>query len=92
MKQEQAETVALRALEWLVGQDELLPSFLGATGTSGVDLAQGAGDPAVLAAVLDFILASDGSVMAFCDSAGFPYSTPLTARAHLPGGQAMHWT
>jgi len=92
MKRESAETVGLQALGWLVGSDEVLPAFLGSTGTSINDLAAGARDPAVLASVLDFILTDDALVIAFCDSAGLPYTSPLSARAFLPGGEATHWT
>ena len=35
---EAAETLSLRALAWLVGQEDLLPVFLGATGASEADL------------------------------------------------------
>lgn len=38
MRRENAETLALEALAWLVGNDELLPVFLGATGSSESDL------------------------------------------------------
>ena len=33
-----AETLALNVLGWLVGNDELLPIFLGSTGASADDL------------------------------------------------------
>lgn len=33
-----AETLGLKALAWLAGNDELLPVFLGATGASEADL------------------------------------------------------
>ena len=34
MTEEQAETYALRALAWLAGNDELLPVFMGSSGSS----------------------------------------------------------
>jgi hypothetical protein len=92
MKPEAAETLALNALGWLAGQDALLPAFLAATGASLAEVAQRAGEPEFLGAVLDFLLAEDARVIAFCDSAGLPYGQPMQARAALPGGASWHWT
>jgi hypothetical protein len=87
-----AETVALQALAWLVGNDDLLPVFLGASGAGLAELAAGAGQPELQAAVLDFLLMDDAWVTAFCDAAGLRYEDPLQARMALPGGQVDHWT
>ncbi len=92
MKQEMAETIGLQALGWLAANDELLPVFLGSTGSSTEDLRTGATDPAFLAAVLDFLTMDDAWVVAFCDAASLDYAQPMAARAVLPGGEAMHWT
>lgn len=91
-RQETAETIGLQALGWLAGNEELLPVFLGASGASAADLARGAGEPAFLGAVLDFLLLDDAWIVAFCDAHGLAYDAPMQARAHLPGGEATHWT
>lgn len=91
-EQEQAETVAIQALGWMAGNDEVLGQFMGASGASIDDLRTGAGDPAFLGALLDFLMLEDAWVMAFCDAAGLPYDAPMRARAALPGGAQMHWT
>lgn len=90
--QESAETLALTALGWLAGNDELLPVFMGASGLSEEDLRAGASDPEFLGAVLDFLLMDDAWVMQFCDETATPYAAPGQARAVLPGGQQVHWT
>jgi hypothetical protein len=90
--QESADVIAIRALAWLVGNDELLPVFLGSTGASEADLRQRAGDPDFLASVLDFLLMDDAWVMAFCRAEGLPGEAPMRARAALPGGGDPHWT
>lgn len=90
--QESAEMLALRALGWLLAQDDLLPGFLAATGAAPGDLAARAADADFLAAVMDFLLSEDAMVIGFCDAAGLPYEAPLRARAALPGGGAPHWT
>lgn len=87
-----AETFALQALGWLVGQDDLLPVFLGATGASESDLREQAGNPAFLGSVLDFLLMDDAWVIAFCDANSRPYEHVMQARAALPGGEQIHWT
>ena len=92
MTPDSAETIALQALAWLAGHDELLPVFLGASGASEADLRAGASDPAFLAALLDFLTMDDAWVVAFCDAEGLAYEDPLAARRALPGGGEMHWT
>lgn len=92
MTPETAETIALQALGWLAGNDELLPVFLGASGASEADLRTGATDPAFLGALLDFLTMDDAWVIAFCDAVGLAYEDPLMARRALPGGGEMHWT
>jgi len=87
-----AETLALKALAWLVGNEDLLDVFLGATGTSESDLRTRAGDPEFLGSVLDFLMMDDAWVVGFCDAATEPYTRPMEARAALPGGEQHHWT
>jgi Protein of unknown function (DUF3572) len=91
-RQEAAETLALQALTWLAGNDDLFPVFLGASGASAGDIAANAGQPAFLASVLDFVLTDDAWVTAFCDTAGLAYDAPMRARAALPGGEQINWT
>lgn len=92
MDRGQAEVVALKALGWLSGHDELMPVFLGATGATLDDLRARAGEAEFLASVLDFLTMDDAWVTAFCEAEGLPYETPLAARRALPGGGEVHWT
>jgi len=92
MNAEQAELIALRALGWLAGEDELWPVFLGATGAAAEDARDRARDPAFLASVLEFLTSDDTMVMAFCDSAALKYDDPLRARYALPGAERVEWT
>jgi hypothetical protein len=91
-RQESAEMLALQALTWLAGNEDLLPVFMSASGLSPDDLARGAQDPAFLGSVLDFLLMDDAWVVAFCDAQGLRYEQPMQARQALPGGEATHWT
>lgn len=92
MKQEQAETMALGCLAWLIGNDELLPVFLGATGVGEGELRDRAAEPEFLGSVLDFLLMDDAWVVECCDAQGLAYDVPMRARAALPGGEQVHWT
>jgi hypothetical protein len=92
MDNKQAEVRALSVLIWLVGNEELLPVFLGATGASESDLRVRAGESEFLGSVLDFVMMDDAWVMAYCDGEGLPYETLMRARQALPGGADVNWT
>ena len=92
LTQESAEIVALRALSWLAGDEDLLAVFMNATGSAQEDLRRGADSPEFLAAVLDFITMDDAWIVRFCDASGLGYEQPMQARALLPGGAAINWT
>ncbi len=92
MTPDRAETIALLALGWLAGHDELAPVFLGSTGASAEDLRARASDPAFQASVLEFLTMDDAWVIAFCEAAGLDYTEPLQARYALPGAGQVHWT
>ena len=92
MQIEQAEVIAVQALGWLAGNDDLMPVFLSATGASADDLRTLAGAPDFLISVLDFLAMDDAWIIAFCASAGLPNDAPLKARNALPGGGQVHWT
>ena len=92
MNRDRAETIGLQAVGWLVGNEELLPVFLGATGASEEDLRERVSDAEFLGSVLDFLTMDDSFVVSFCDAVGLPYDTLLQARQALPGGGQVHWT
>lgn len=87
-----AETIGLQALTWLVGHEELLTVFLGASGASEADMRDGLGNPEFLGSVLDFVLMDDAWVREFCDAKGVAYDVPFKARQVLPGGEQVNWT
>lgn len=91
-QQDSAEMLALQALGWLAGNEDLLPVFMGSTGVSAEELRARAAEPEFLGSVLDFLLMDDAWIIAFCDAANLRYDAPIQARAHLPGGDAQHWT
>lgn len=91
-RQEDAQDLAIRALGWIAGDDEIFAAFLGATGADLAGIRQRAQDPAFLAAVLDFLLMQDEWVLGFCRDTQTPPEQPMQARAILGGGDMRHWT
>jgi len=92
MTQDRAEAIALKALEFLVSDEDLLPTFMGSSGLSAQDLRNGAGEPSFLGSVLDFILMDDQWVVRFCDLHKLDYAEVYPARLSLPGGEQVNWT
>ena len=92
MQADRAETIALQVLTWLVSNDELLPVFLGASGTSEGDLAPRVGEPEFLVAVLDFLVMDDAWVLSAAEHLNMPPETFIQARYALPGGEEVSWT
>lgn len=92
LPREQAETLGLQALGWLAGQEDLAGAFLGASGLSSDDLTRRATEPEFLGFVLDFLLADEAALIAFCEDVGLSPDRPMRARSGLPGGDLPHWT
>lgn len=92
MSPEHAQIIALQALGWLAGNDELCPLFLGSTGSSIDDLRAQATDPAFQSSVLEFLTMDDAWVTAFCDAYDLKYDMPLRARYAMPGSENVNWT
>lgn len=87
-----AEMVALKALAWLAGNDELFATFLTSSGTDAHTISKAAGDATFLASVLDFIVMHDEWVIALCNDTGLNYSEPMKALQSFPGHENIHWT
>ena len=83
-----AETVALRALEFLVSEEAALRGFMARSGATADDLRAGAGDPRFLVGILDFLLEDDERLLTFCDRAGVTPARIQRAHAALSGAPA----
>ena len=82
---ETAETLALRALGEIAGDERLLARFLAQTGSAPSALAALAGDPVFLGGVLDFVLADEARLLEIADRLAVPPELPARARRLLPG-------
>jgi hypothetical protein len=92
VQHQEAEIIALQALAWLAGNDEICPIFLGATGGSTDEMHARATDSTFQASILEFITMDDAWIVAFCDSVDIGYDKPLRARYALPGTEQTEWT
>lgn len=92
MKAEPAKALATQALVWLADDPERMGAFLGATGANPSSIRAEAGDPAFLAAVLDFLLMSDENVLGFAADHAIKPEDVQRARAALPGADVPNWT
>jgi hypothetical protein len=91
-RQESAQSLALQGLAWLAQDADRLGAFMATGGLDPANLKERMGDPLLLAAVLDFLLAEETLLLAFCAETGVPPETPMRARAALPGGEMPNWT
>ena len=80
-----AETLALKALAYLAHSPDDLERFVALSGVTLTDLKDRAEDPENLAAVLDFILATDELVTGFCETVEIDPRDLHAARRALPG-------
>ncbi len=92
MTPDRASEVAMDAMIWLAGEPEALAGFLAASGIDPATLTRRGADPDFLAAVLDWLLGSDASILAFAAATGHRPEDPARARALLAGGGAPDWT
>ncbi len=92
MNEEQAKIVALQALTYLVGDEDVLQRFMDLSGSDAADLRQRADDPVMLAGVLDFFLGNEGQLLEMCQAMEFAAEEPANARRALLGGQYEEWS
>ena len=76
---EDAGTLALRALAWTLAEPERARRLLDVTGLDPADLRARAGDPAVLGAALAFLAAHEADLVACADALDVPPATLAAA-------------
>ena len=91
MNKENAEILAIQALSWLAGDEEILEQFLNVSGAAPGDLRARAKEPEFLGFVLDFIMRDDKTILGFCEAAGSAPDAVQKARFTLGGG-LPNWT
>ncbi|MFO1186811.1 MAG: DUF3572 domain-containing protein [Alphaproteobacteria bacterium] len=85
MRREEAESLALQGLAFLAGDERRLGALLVQAGWTLAELRAQAGEPSVLAGVLDFLLADEKLLIAFSEETSVAPERITRARALLPG-------
>ena len=92
MNEEQAKVVALQALTYLVGDEQVLRRFMALSGVDLSDLRSRADDPGMLTGVLDFFLGFEPQLLEMCEATGLSAKAPAQARQRLFGGRYEEWS
>lgn len=82
---EHAETVALKALTFVLSDAGLRNRFIAISGTAPGDFESQIENPSFLAGVLDFLLANEPDLLAFCEAAELEPDVPSKAHWALVG-------
>ena len=82
-----AEVIGLAALGFLAGEPDRLVRFLALTGLALEDLRERAGEPRLLAAVLDHLLGDESLLFLFAEAEALHPAEVVAARRRLPGGE-----
>jgi NAD(P)-dependent dehydrogenase (short-subunit alcohol dehydrogenase family) len=85
MQSSAAQTLALNALTHIAGDGQILARFLKISGLEPDDLRQRAGDPELLAAVIDFLLSDESLCTGFLAAERIDAKMLHAARRALPG-------
>lgn len=80
------EDIAIRALVWIAGNEQMLHRFLDLSGIDASQIRQAAQEPAFLAGVLNFILAHEPTLNEFAEAENLHPSAVGKALKSLPGG------
>lgn len=82
---EHAETVALKALTFVLSDAGLRNRFIAVSGTAPGDFEGQIENPHFLAGVLDFLMANEPDLLAFCEAAQLDPEVPSKAHWALVG-------
>ena len=82
---EYAETIALKAVKFILTDDETQQSFINTTGILPADLEIMVKDLNFLGGVLDFLLASEEKLIEFCTNYNIDPEEPAKIRRLFPG-------
>jgi len=80
MDEEQAELVAISALQFLASDDQQMSRFVALCGVDIADMRKEASNPVFLAGILDFFLAHEPTLLSFASGHGIEPEQILIAR------------
>ena len=80
---EAADQTAVAVLGWLASEPDMLGRFLALSGLEAGQLRQAVNDPDFLAGMLDFVMAHEPTLLAFCEASGTKPEDVASAWRHL---------
>ncbi|MBL4842828.1 MULTISPECIES: DUF3572 domain-containing protein [Thalassospira] len=86
MNKEAAETLAIRAIAHIAGDDELLEGLFAQTGMGLDDLKAGITSNEVQLGAIDFLMSHEPFLMRFAEDSGYAPEDPARAQVILSGG------
>ena len=87
MNTENAEAVAIQALAWIAGEDELMMRFLALSGLTADTMRSAAADPGFLSGVLAFLMGHEPTLEQFCAATDTAPEMVVAAYKALGGAQ-----
>ncbi len=85
----ESQAIALKGLTYLVPRQDLLEAFMAATGVDEHTIRGSVEDPGLLTGVLEFLLANEKILLAFCEECGIDPAAPGTALTRLSGDDGL---
>ncbi len=86
LDRQSAEQLAIQALGFVASDPDLLPRFLALSGIEASQIRRAAAEPGFLAGVLQFILAHEPTIQAFCTASEVEPAHVAAALRALPFG------
>lgn len=86
MGDEEAATLALQALVWILGDDDRAGRLLALTGLDAEHLREAAADPSTHSAILDYLMAYEPDLIACAETLNIAPEHFVMAQALLSGG------
>lgn len=80
-----AETLALKAIHFILRDDDLQQGFLATSGVSPNEFKDRVKEPEFLGGVLDFLLSNEEQLIKFCEENEIDPTEPARARRVFPG-------
>ena len=89
MNKENAYIIGLKAVTYIMGEEDLLPRFLALTGLGENDISEQLQDENFLSSCLDFLMNNEKDLLSFCDDSNIKPEVPMHASQILGG--ANNW-
>ena len=81
----QAEETAAAILGWLASEPDMLGRFLALSGVQPSQMRNAVNDPGFLAGMIDFLMAHEPTLLAFCEATDTKPETVAAAWHHYSG-------